>query len=84
MQPDQHQRLIPEQSQPHIDTDPPTGRMDFLTKIRREFPNWGILAGYDGMPWRAVLGRKREITAVDGITLRESLLAATQHDRRLR
>lgn len=84
MQSERHEQLIPGPSRPHIDKDPPTGHEDFLSKIRREFPRWGILPGADGAPWIAVLGSQREITAVDGITLRESLLAATQHDRRTR
>jgi hypothetical protein len=84
MQPDRREQPPAEPRQPPLDSDLVTGPEAFLVQLRREFPHWGILAGVFGKPWRAVQGARVEITAADGITLRENLRAATQHDRRTR
>jgi hypothetical protein len=56
---------------------------EFLCHLRREFPRWGILRGTSRGPWVAVrssrLGRL-EITAKNGIALREKLLAIAERD----
>ncbi|MBA9003032.1 hypothetical protein HNR21_001914 [Actinomadura cellulosilytica] len=60
----------------------PCGQDDFLARLRREFPHWAILPGTLRTPWTAVRGRHLELTAADGISLREKPLAATARDRR--
>lgn len=79
-----HGHLAPEAHPPSTAPAAPGDGNEFLSSLRREFPRWGIMHGTTRAPWVAVrslkLGRM-EITAEDGITLREKLLIATEQDR---
>lgn len=49
----------------------------FVSKLRAEFPRWGVLHDPFGNIWWAV-HHQQTLRAGDGIALREQLLAATQ------
>lgn len=51
---------------------------EFLCRLRREFPHFGIVVDTRRGVWMAVRGRDLVIRASDGIVLRERLLSVSR------